>query len=94
MTKDEQDNLLDAIAGVLLRCFVLSILLLLVWFVFYIMAGDWAYSIHSRWFEISKHNFDTMCYYGMGIVKITAFLFFLFPYVSIRLVLRKRKWRK
>ncbi len=91
MTKDEQNNLLDTVAGILLRCFVLSICLLLFWFVFYLLAADWAYSIHSKWFEIDRHNFDLMNYYGMGILKIAAFLLFLFPFVSIKLILRKKK---
>jgi len=91
MTKDEQNNLLDAVAGILLRCFVLSFCLLLLWFVLYLLAADWAYSIHSRWFEIDRHNFDLMNYYGMGILKIAGFLFFLFPFVSIKLILRKKK---
>ena len=91
MTKDEQNNLLDAVAGILLRCFVLSFCLLLLWFVLYLLAADWAYSIHSRWFEIDRHNFDLMNYYGMGILKIAGFMFFLFPFVSIKLILRKKK---
>ena len=91
MTKDEQNNLLDAVAGILLRCFVLSFCLLLLWFVLYLLAADWAYSIHSRWFEIDRHNFDVIWYCGMGILKIAAFLFFLFPFVSIKLILRKKK---
>lgn len=91
MTKDELNNLLDTAAGILLRCFVLAFCLLLLWFVFYLVAGNWAYSIHSRWFEIDRHNFDLMNYYGMGILKIAGFLFFLFPFVSIKLILRKKK---
>ncbi len=91
MTKDEQNNLLDAVAGILLRCFILSFCLLLLWFVLYLLAADWVYSIHSRWFEIDRHNFDLMNYYGMGILKIAGFLFFLFPFVSIKLILRKKK---
>jgi len=91
MTKDEQNNLLDAVAGVLIRCFVLSVCLMLLWFVLLLVGSDWAYSIHSRWFEIDRHNFDAMCYYWMGTVKIASFLFFLFPFISIKLMLRKKK---
>lgn len=91
MTEDEQNNLLDAVAGVLIRCFVLSICLVLLWFVLYLLAADWAYSIHSRWFEISRYDFDVMCYYGMGITKIASFLFFLLPFISIKLILLKKK---
>ena len=91
MTKDEQNNLLDAVAGVFLRCFVLAVCLLLFSFVFYLLAADWAYCIHSKWFDITRHDFDLMNYYGMGLIKIVSFLFFLFPFISIKLMLRKKK---
>ena len=92
MIKDEQINCLDAVAGVFLRCFVLAFCLLLFSFVFYLLAADWAYSIHSRWFEISRLHFDLMYYYVMAFMKIATFLFFLIPYISIKLMLRKKKF--
>ena len=91
MTKDEQNNLLDAVAGILLRCFVLSVCLLLLSFFFFLVGGNWAYSIHSRWFEISRLDFDLMLYYWMGLIKAVSFLFFLLPFISIKLILRKKK---
>jgi len=92
MTKDEQNNLLDAVAGICLRCFVLAFCLLLFSFVFYLLAADWAYSIHSRWFEITRLHFDLMYYYVMAFMKIATFLFFLIPYIAIKLILRKKKF--
>ncbi|MFC1737645.1 DUF6868 family protein [Planctomycetota bacterium] len=91
MTKDERNDCLEVVAGVCIRCFVLAFCLLLFSFVFYLLAADWAYSIHSRWFEISRLHFDLMYYYVMAFFKIAAFLFFLMPYVSIKLILRKKK---
>ena len=91
MTNDEQNKLLDVLAGVFLRCFVLAVCLLLFSFVFYLLAGDWAYSIHSRWFQLTRHDFDLMYYYVMAFMKIASFLFFLLPYVSIKLILRKKQ---
>ena len=90
MTKDEQNNLLDAAAGICIRCFLHSVVLLLFWFVFYLAAGDWAYSIHSKWFELSHHHFELMNYYAMAFAKIIVFLFFLVPYLSIKLLLLKK----
>ena len=90
MTKDEQDNLLDAVAGICLRCFGLAILLLLLWFVFYLAAEKLVYSAHSSFFDITRHEFEVVGYCGSGLVKIFAFVFFLFPYVAIKLVLQKR----
>ncbi len=90
MTKDEQNNLLEAAAGICLRCFVLAFCLLLFSFVFYLLAADWAYSMHSKWFDISRHEFDLMYYYVMAFFKMAGFLFFLFPYIAIKLILRKK----
>jgi len=47
MNMDEQDNLLDRVASIFLRCFLLSYALLLLWFVLFLFAGNWAYSIQA-----------------------------------------------
>ncbi len=92
MIKDEQINWLDAVAGVFLRCFVLAFCLLLFSFVFYLLAADWAYSIHSSWFGISRHDFDLMYYCWMAFTKMASFLFFLIPFIAIKLMLRKKEF--
>jgi len=91
MIKDEQINCLDAVAAVCLRCFVLAVCLLLFSFVFYLLAANWAYGFHLRWFDISRHEFTLMYYYVMAFIKIVSFLFFLIPYIAIKLMLRKKK---
>jgi len=74
----------------LLRSWLLGIALMLWWFVFFLIGGNWAYGIHSQWFDMTKHDFDLLNYYGMAFVKMSILLFFFIPYVSIRLVLRKK----
>jgi heme/copper-type cytochrome/quinol oxidase subunit 2 len=90
MNREEQHILLDSLAGVLIRCFFLTIALLLVWFIFFLLAGDVGFYLHSRWFEIDGRDYDLLFYYGMAFLKICAFVFFLFPYIAIRLVIRKK----
>ena len=90
MINDELNNLLEVTAGVLIRCFLLSFCLLLFWFFFYLAASDWMYSMHSRLIQIDRHSFDMMCYYGISFIKMVSFLFFFFPYLSIKLVLQHR----
>ena len=85
------ENFFETLAKVLLRSCILGIALLLLWFVFFLVGDDWAYGIHSQWFEITKHDFDLMNIYGMAFVKMSIFLFFLIPYLSIRLISRKPK---
>jgi hypothetical protein len=91
MNMDEQDSLLDRVAGIFLRCFLMCYALLLLWFVLFLLAGNWAYGIQAGWFELSRHDFALVNYIGIAFTKICAIIFFLFPYVSIKLVLRKQR---
>ena len=83
-------EILEACSKILIRCFVISIAFLLFWFCIFLIWGDFAFEIHAKMFEIDRHDFDLMNYYGMGFLKISAYLLFLIPYISIKLILRKR----
>ena len=41
-------------------------------------------------FGLSKETLDVIHYCGMGLLKLFVFTFFLFPWLAIRWVLRKR----
>jgi hypothetical protein len=78
----------DTLAKILLRCFVLGYFFLLLWFFVYVFAGD--LGIGSKLLDLTPHDVAMINYSGMAVVKGSALLFFLGPYVAIRLVLRKR----
>ena len=84
---DHHDQL-EYLARVLIRCFLLSVALLAFWGVCYLVIGDWGYGFHSRFFEMTRQQFDLIMYCGMAFVKLSAFVFFLIPYIALRLVLR------
>ena len=88
-TKTEID-LLDALSKVLLRCFVLGYALILLWVGVYFAAGAVIYGPANRMFGLTAHEVDLIQYCGIAFVKCLVLLFFLFPYIAIRLVLRKR----
>ncbi len=91
--KEPQSELaarLDVIAGILIRCFIGGILLLTVWFLCFVLAGDCVYQLHSRWFSIPRPAFDTLHYALMGATKISLILFFLLPWIAIRLESKKK----
>jgi hypothetical protein len=90
MTKDEQNNLLEAVAGVCIRCFVIGMVFLLIWF-FMCLSCDWVYEIHSKWFALSIDEFAVVHYCGLMFAKICIFLFFLFPYIALKLMLAKKQ---
>ncbi len=85
---DDNHQQLEYLARALIRCFVLSLAFLAVWLVFYLLVGRCGYDIHSRMFEMTRREFDLIIYCAMAFVKMSAFVFFLIPYISLRLVLR------
>jgi len=89
MVTQEQVSVLRLMAAILWRCFVFCVALLLLWFLLFLLAGDLVYSIHSRFFELSRRDFDLMNYCGMAFLKIGGIAFFLFPWIAIQWVIRK-----
>lgn len=81
---------LKTTADILLWCTVIGFGVLILWFGMILLGFmDFAYSIHSHFGSFSRQQFDIMMYMGLMIWKIIAILFFLIPYVSIQIVLRK-----
>jgi MFS superfamily sulfate permease-like transporter len=83
-------NLLETIARVLIRCFFMGVALILIWLGFLVFAGEFTYNIHSWFIPISRQQFDCIHYAAMAITKLCIFLFFLLPYIAIRIVLKKK----
>ena len=82
-------NHLEVTAKILLRCFILNFALVLFWFFFFLIGnGRLGYEFHSKIFDITRHEFALINYCGIAFVKLCNIIFFLFPYVSIRLVLK------
>jgi hypothetical protein len=71
---------------VLLWCAVINYGVLLVWFLFFLLAHDWMYRLHGRWFHLSVEQFDALHYASMALFKIGILLFNLVPYVALHLV--------
>ena len=65
---------------------VINIAISLFWFAMFYFAHDWIYALHAKFFSLSKENFDAIHYAGMAYYKLTIFLFFLVPYLALRLV--------
>jgi len=71
---------------VLLWCIVINYGVLIVWFLFFMLAHDWMYQLHGRWFHLSVEQFDALHYAGMALYKIGILLLNLVPYIALRLV--------
>ncbi len=63
---------------------------LLIWFGVYLLLGDVVYELHGSLFELSNHELNVIHYSGMGLVKLFVTVFFFFPWLAIKLVLKKK----
>ena len=83
-------RIMETIAKITIRCFFLCFIVLLIWLLFYILAGDFMYRAHSSFFEMTEHEFAVINYCGIMLLKIFTFTFFLFPYVACKLCMKKQ----
>lgn len=51
-----------------------------------IQAGDWAYKIHSKWFDLSRRTFDIALYAFLGFYKCLVFVFCIVPWIALSIV--------
>lgn len=76
----------NAIKDVLLWCVGLNYLLLFMWCGAFILAHDWMFRMHNRWFKLSVETFDVLHYAGLTAYKIGIILLNLVPLVALCLV--------
>ena len=77
---------LEAIRDVLAWCSVINIGLLLFWWLWFMLAHDFMYRFHGRWFKLSVEKFDAINYALIGLFKIGILLFNIVPYFALRIV--------
>ena len=73
--------------GILGWSALLNMAILLWWFLFIALASDWVYKMHSKFYSISREQFDAIHYAGMAFYKISIFTFFIVPYLAIRIMM-------
>ena len=79
----------NAVASVLMWCFIFSMVILLWWFFAITIFDDMIYEIHEDMFGLPREKLEVIHYTLMAILKLSAFMFFFFPWVGIKLVLKK-----
>jgi len=84
------DEVLEVIAKVLIRCVVMIAIVLVFWWGSLAVMGDLAYRAHTVFMPVSRAEFNAIHYAGLVMTKAAMGVFFLIPYVAIRLVLRQR----
>ena len=70
---------IETIQEALLWCLLINVILLMWWFLIIILAHDWVYRMHGRWFKMSREQFDIIHYSGMALHKIFILFFLVVP---------------
>ena len=76
----------DVMRAVLGWCSIINIALLLWWFLIIMLAHDWVYRWHTKWFKIPVEQFDAIHYAGIAFFKVAIFVFNIVPYFALRIV--------
>ena len=90
-TPNQPDEFFGTLAKVLLRCWIFGFILLLFWFSAVTLAGDLVYGAHSNVFGLTLHELKLTHYCGILVTKLVVGVCFFIPWVSIRMVLKKRQ---
>ena len=64
---------------------ILNMAMVTVWFALFVCAHDLMFTLHRRWFTISREAFDTLHYALIAAYKVGIWLFFIVPYFAVRL---------
>jgi hypothetical protein len=67
-------------------CSAINIGLLLFWWLWFVLAHDFMYRFHGKWFKLSVEKFDAINYALIGLFKIGVILFNIIPYFALRIV--------
>ena len=70
----------------LLWCVILNIGLVTVWSILVLVAKGWLNGIKLKWFRVSAEHCDLINLTGIVLYKVGNILFFLVPYIALRIV--------
>ena len=65
-------------------CAVINYGVLVVWWLIFVFAHAWLYTLNNEWFNISEEEFDKIHYTCIGLYKLAMLLFFLIPYLVLK----------
>lgn len=67
-------------------CTIINFGLLMFSFLLLMLAGDFIYRIHSRWFPMSRETFYTVCYSFVGLYKLAVIVLNAVPWAVLAII--------
>lgn len=77
---------IDVMRSVFFWCFIINMGMLLWWFLFFMLAHDFMYRMHSKWFKIPVEKFDAIHYAGIAVFKMFILACNLVPYIALSII--------
>ena len=77
---------LCSLADFFMWCTIINVGILILWSLISRFSGDWAYSVHSKWFPIPRETFNTIHYSFIGGYKVFVTVFNVVPYVALKII--------
>ncbi|QQL44288.1 DUF6868 family protein [Sulfuriroseicoccus oceanibius] len=67
-------------------CAIINLGLLLWWWIAFLIAKDTIYKIHTRWFALTRPQFEAIHYCGMGLLKLANLCLFITPWIALQII--------
>lgn len=67
-------------------CTIINGGILVLWALTCMLALDWVFRMHSKWFNISRDAFNVAIYSFLGLFKIAFIFLNVVPYVSLLII--------
>ncbi|MGD9021314.1 MAG: hypothetical protein PVF46_05910 [Lysobacterales bacterium] len=67
-------------------CTIINAGLMILAGVIFLLVPDFVYRVHTRWFNISRDNFDAICYSVFAFYKIVFIVFNVVPWIVLELI--------
>jgi len=77
---------IQALTRFFMWCTIINAGLLVFSFIMLLLAQDFVYSMHSKWFNIPRQTFNVAIYSFLGFFKIIFILFNLVPYLALLII--------
>ncbi len=77
---------IEQVREVLVWCTVINFGILIYWWLMFMLAHDFVYRLHGKWFKIPVEQFDAIHYKAIAFYKLAIILFNLVPYIALTIV--------
>ena len=67
-------------------CTILNVGLLILSFLIWMVAADFIYKVHGKWFPMPRESFNAVFYGFIGIYKLFVYVFNLAPWLALVII--------